>query len=162
MPVRRPLIRSAALALLAGLSLAAVAQAAPTTAPLQQRMSYAEFRKAGLDHLSPEQLKELNHWLAAHGCQGGAMADTQPDAAAPRRHHGDRTIHSRLKGDFHGWENGTVLTLQNGQRWQVADDTEMHIATIHQPQVTVSRGFLGTWILSIKGISDIVHVVPAD
>ena len=39
----------------------------PPTSTLEERMSQSDFRAAGLDHLSPEQLKYLNEWLRTHG-----------------------------------------------------------------------------------------------
>ena len=37
------------------------------TSTLEERMSQADFRASGLDHLTPEQLKYLNGWLQSHG-----------------------------------------------------------------------------------------------
>jgi len=31
-------------------------------------------------------------------------------------------VKSRIAGDFSGWEQGTVLVLENGQKWEVRDD----------------------------------------
>ena len=153
--------RSLMLALLGGLLLAPVLHAQQSAAPLEERMSYAEFRKLGLDKLSPEQLKELNEWLRTHGNRGSSMNSAPvPQPAARPAPHGN-TIVSHLEGDFHGWQNGTVLTLENGQRWQVVDDAQLDIRAIHKPKVTLKKGFFGTWLLSVDGISDVVHVTPA-
>ena len=46
---------------------ATIAGAQTPTSTLEERMSQADFRAAGLDHLSPEQLKNLNQWLQLHG-----------------------------------------------------------------------------------------------
>ena len=54
--------------LLACLFTAAAGAQAQTAAPtLEERMSQAEFRAAGLDKLSPEELASLNAWIGAHG-----------------------------------------------------------------------------------------------
>lgn len=143
------------------------ADSASSPATLQERMSYAQFKRLGLDRLSPEQLKGLNLWLSSHGMNGPSVDQVQHEAADQaagvthrvRRH----TIHSTLVGRFNGWENGTVFTLANGQHWAVQDTSEpMHIAAIDQPKVTVEPGFLGSWMFSVDGVRDVVHVVPAD
>lgn len=150
------------LALLGCLMLAPALHAQQTSAPLEERMSYAEFRKLGLDKLSPEQLKELNAWLSTHGNGGPAMtAPAAPHVSTASGRNSDKIV-SRMTGDFHGWENGTVLTLENGQRWRVSDDAQLSIRTIHEPKVTLTKGFFGTWLLSVEGVDDVAHVTPAD
>ena len=62
---------------LAGGSLAA----APFST-LEERMSQSEFKAAGLERLSPEELKSLNDWLRSHGLTADApmaMRDGKPD-----------------------------------------------------------------------------------
>ena len=46
--------------------LALSAIAAETTPTLEERMSKGEFHAAGLDKLSPAELKSLNDWLSGH------------------------------------------------------------------------------------------------
>lgn len=154
--------RSLFLALLGCLMLAPTLHAQQASAPLEERMSYAEFRKLGLDKLSPEQLKELNTWLSTHGNGGPAMTTpAAPHDSTAGTSHKDKIV-SRLVGDFHGWENGTVLALENGQRWRVSDDAQLNIRTIHHPTVTLKKGLFGTWLLSVDGVDDVVRVTPAD
>lgn len=135
-------------------------------APLQERMSYAEFRKLGLDQLSEQQIKGLNAWLQAHGDCGASMSEAaRPSAGsvaskatpAAQDTQSDH-IQSRIAGDFSGWSNDTVLTLQNGQRWRVTDDESMHIATLHDPQVTLWKGLFNAWLLSVDGLDQTAHV----
>ncbi|MEO5559357.1 MAG: hypothetical protein ABIR10_06715, partial [Dokdonella sp.] len=61
-------ISSFALFLLVAVS-ASNAQTPPATQSptLEERMSQAEFRAAGLDKLAPQELQQLNSWLDAHG-----------------------------------------------------------------------------------------------
>ncbi len=160
----RRLLAACALVALACVSAIPSASAADACAPLQERMSYARFRKLGLDQLSAQQLKGLNAWLAAHGSCGSGMPDATRAPATPPHDTASGVsggpIHSRIAGDFTGWDKDTVLTLQNGQRWRVTDDTPMHIARLHNPQVTVRKGLFNAWLLGVKGVGQTAHVAP--
>jgi hypothetical protein len=134
---------------------------ADDTSTLEERMSFKEFTRFGLDKLSPDQLRGLNEWMQAHGqscapVAAGAQvapASTQP-AATPD------LVKSRIAGDFAGWEKGTVLTLANGQKWEVRDDDPLVTSREKSPEVTVEKGMLG-WTLSVAGHAEIAHVIPA-
>ncbi|MGA9332836.1 MAG: hypothetical protein WBV39_00985 [Rudaea sp.] len=164
--IDRNFLRCAASALLLGLANASPnAIADGVGAPLQERMSYAQFRKLGLDQLSAGQLKGLNAWLEAQGDCGKALAAASaPTGTTPVDRHepSTGTVESRIAGDFTGWSDDTVLVLQNGQHWRVTDDEPMHIATMHAPKVTVRRGLFNTWLLGVAGIDETAHVVPAN
>ena len=129
-------------------------------APLQERMSYAQFKRLGLDKLSPAQLKALNAWLATHGESGPSMDSAGPgqgqrDSTAQR---GSKDIHTHIVGTFRGWDTGTVFTLANGQRWQVADDSSLMIHSMKNPAVTLRKSFFGSWLLDVDGVDQSVHV----
>jgi len=63
MRLARPLLLLMSIAL----ALPVAAFAADQYVPLQQRMSPEEFKAAGLDKLSPDELKNLDNWLSGHG-----------------------------------------------------------------------------------------------
>lgn len=135
---------------------------------LEERMSYKEFKEYGLDKLSPEQLRGLNEWLHAHGASGAGISTARPaatpsatGAATPVASEAENRIVSRLSGDFNGWHQGTVLTLQNGSRWEVRDDETLYGHGDHNPEVTVEpRSIVGGWVLTVEGYNDIAHVLP--
>jgi len=132
---------------------------------LEERMSYKEFREFGLDHLSAEQLRGLNAWLQAHGLdRTGAAATLTPGAAVPAPQAvapADERIESRIAGPFNGWHQGTILALENGQRWEVRDDETVYAHDEAHPRVTIEKGgLIGGWRLSIDGRSEFAHVVP--
>jgi len=136
-------------------------------APLQERMSYATFRKLGLDHLSDAQLKGLNDWLRSHGDCGRSLASVETEHSSAARSKSPKSrdassYKSRIAGDFSGWDQDMILALQDGLRWRVTDDEPMHVATLHNPKVTVWKGFFNTWLLSVEGLDTTVHVVPAN
>ncbi|WP_113063421.1 hypothetical protein [Oleiagrimonas sp. MCCC 1A03011] len=136
------------------------AQAKPKSAPLEERMSHAEFLRLGLDKLTPAQLKALNTWLQTHGERGPSMDDFVPARSARASHDdtGDADIHSLIAGTFRGWDSYTVFTLANGQRWRVSEDSQMTMHSIDNPKVTLRKGFLGSWLLSVDGARESVHV----
>lgn len=152
--------------LLACLSLSAWAAGAELSS-LEERMSYKEFKDYGLDHLSSEQLRGLNEWLRAHGATGpgiaaGTSSTTAMAAPLPASAPSDEDIVSRIAGPLNGWQQGTILTLENGQRWEVRDDETVYVHDDSHPRVTIARGgLIGGWRLSIDGHDELVHVVPA-
>lgn len=91
----------------------------------------------------------------------GAAAAAAP-AAAPAPKGGDfgieyRTpanapeqIQSRILGLFEGWGPRTLLRLENGQVWQVVDDSRAVIDR-RDPVVRISRGALGAFIFEVDG-----------
>ena len=155
-----------ALVLTAALAACAMTSAhAGDTSSLEERMSYKDFTRLGLDKLSPEQLKGLNEWMSAHGglCPPGAAAS--PAGAAPAgaaSTPADKDKHSaRLVGEFKGWEQGTVLRLADGSAWEVRDDEPFIAHSASSPVVSVEKGLVAGWQLSVEGYNEIAHVIPA-
>lgn len=171
------LVRLLALTLL--LTVAGATTAAAQEVPsLAARMGAAEFHRAGLDRLSPQQLQVLEHWLAAHdgelarqrplAAEGSATVaagrasrrDVPPaDQAKPVR----EVIRSTVAGDFRGWRPGAVLVLANGQRWRVADDSALDTGRpLQSPAVTIKPGLVGGWLLKVDGYNTAARVQPAN
>jgi hypothetical protein len=59
-------------------------------------------------------------------------------------------IESRVKGRLVNWQQGTRFRLENGQVWQVTDDSRGW-CECDNPRVIVSRGAFGTYFLEIEG-----------
>ncbi|MBN8922143.1 MAG: hypothetical protein BGP10_17305 [Rhodanobacter sp. 68-29] len=165
----RPLV----FVLLAAVAAAAQAQSAPS---LQQSMGSAAFRQAGLDKLSPQELHALEQWLSAHPdamvpppsqASSAAVAanrsSSHPDARAAKAEPARTVIASRVAGRFGGWQRGTVLTLENGQRWQVVDDSSLSPGKpLDAPAVTIKPGMVGGWLLKVEGYNASARVKPAN
>lgn len=121
---------------------------------LEERMSVVQFRAAGLEKLSPEELAALNAWL-----QQNVGAGTAAIAAAPATQ--DRTgfqedtdksvVVSRLIGPFQGWRGKTRFELENGQVWQQVGSDGWSGVNLESPQVTIKPGFMGSWSLKVEG-----------
>lgn len=59
-------------------------------------------------------------------------------------------IESRIVGRFEGWGAGSRIKLENGQVWQVSDDTSRYL-DLNNPKAVVRRGVLGAFYLEIDG-----------
>lgn len=64
-------------------------------------------------------------------------------------------IHSRIDGEFSGWEGDTVVKLENGQVWQQSEYW-YHYHYAYMPRVTISNE--GGYKMSVEGISKKVRV----
>ncbi len=136
---------------------------------LQERMSAADFQKAGLDKLTPEQLHFLNAWLRTHAGgtgNGNGGAGTAPVVVGPANRFGYRapvdqprsTVASTLIGSFSGWDSHTRLSLANGQLWQVSESGSWSCQSLKDPKVTIKPMLLGSWLAYIQGCSNSVRV----
>lgn len=148
---------------LLALALTAGTAAAQEFSSLEERMSAKEFKEAGLDKLTPEELAKLNAWL------GGRM---QAQAAAPatapvedRRgfldgeDEDESDIVTTIPGTFRGWsKKGDRFVLSNGQVWEVSDATPKFSVNVENPQVTIEAGAFSAWYLSIEGYNARVKV----
>jgi hypothetical protein len=137
---------------------------ADDNATLEERMSYKDFTRLGLDKLSPEQLKGLNEWMKTHGgpaCPPGVaagVAGAAPAGASAPVGEGKRS--AKLVGPFKGWEKGTVLRLADGTAWEVRDDEPFIAHSDSSPVVTVEKSLVMGWQLSVDGYNEIARVIP--
>ena len=154
-------LRSFPLVLIAALLLpfAAVAQ---EFSSLEERMSDAEFRGAGLDRLTPEELERLNQWLRT---RIGYIPNTAAPGGVGFRSDsllggdGDRSeVVSRIDGAFDGWSEGTVIKLQNGQWWEVTEPQSFNVKEMQSPGVTIKPKLLGSWLMQVDGYNRSVRV----
>ncbi|GAB4189929.1 MAG: hypothetical protein Tsb002_17420 [Wenzhouxiangellaceae bacterium] len=134
---------------------------------LEERMTAAEFRQAGLDKLSDEELITLNNWIRGHSLgalEGGAAAQAESGGVEGDRRgfsdfRGEATpIVARIKGEFNGWSGETVFELDNGMIWEQADQSRQGVPTRQNPEITIEPGFLSSWYLTINGVNQRVRV----
>jgi len=155
-----------ALVLTAALAACAVTSAhADDNSTLEERMSFKDFTRLGLDKLSPEQRKGLNEWMKAHGgpaCPPGIaaapVAGAAPASAAPAE---KDKYSAKLVGEFKGWEKGTVLRLADGSAWEVRDDEPFVAHSASSPVVSVEKSLIAGWRLSVAGYNEVARVIPA-
>jgi hypothetical protein len=61
------------------------------------------------------------------------------------------TLETTLLPPFHGWSNGTMFTLANGQRWIVQDDGRYWSREIDRPlKVKIVPGMIGSFFMEIE------------
>lgn len=66
-------------------------------------------------------------------------------------------VRSHIPGLFDGWRAGDRIRLANGQVWRVVDDSRADY-DLRDPQVTVRRGALGSYLLDIEGAKQLPRV----
>lgn len=144
----------------------ALALAAPAVASefssLEERMSAAEFRAAGLDKLSPEELATLNEWLRTRGL----LSTRSAGAASTVGFRGNTffgtgesagPIRTEVRGEFRGWQKGDKIRLENGQVWEVIDGT-LAIPPTPVAKITIEPGFMGSWLMKVDGYNAAARV----
>lgn len=147
---------SLCVALLAA-SPAVLAQSAAGVPP-QQEMTTDEFKAAGLDKLSAEELASLNAWLNR---KIGVETERAAAQAEDRVKQGARgflsfgssePIVSTIVGEFRGFAKGRNYTLANGQEWEQTDAASLSGVRKTAPAVTLTPSLVGNdWYLRIDG-----------
>jgi hypothetical protein len=66
-------------------------------------------------------------------------------------------VRSRIVGHFGGWSPNQHIELENGQVWQIADNTSRYLY-LDDPAVTVRRGMMGAFYLDIEGTNHMPRV----
>lgn len=154
---------------------AALAAALPAYAQqtrLEDRLTDAEFRDAGLGKLNDTELARLNELLARE--TAGASISSAPAAIdvetriAQAREEGRRDalegnrglraspetrepVASTIPGAFTGFARGREYTLANGQVWKQTDGASIAGARGQDIAVRLQPGFMGAWWLQVDG-----------
>lgn len=141
-------------------------------AKIEDRVTAAEFRAAGLNKLSDTELARLNELLARSDAAvgsttpSGAIAADVEARVAQAREEGRREaaagvsapaatsrepIESTIPGAFTGFAQGRQYTLANGQVWRQIDGASISGARGNDVAVRVRPGFMGVWWLKVDG-----------
>lgn len=59
-------------------------------------------------------------------------------------------VESRIPGNFEGWNPRSRIALENGQVWQIDDDSRA-ILELRNPKARVRKGALGAFYLEVEG-----------
>ena len=138
-----------------------------------QEMSPEEFKRMGLDKLSPAELQTLNEWLRGYKHQTEAKAaaeateQTREQAKQEGREEGRAEaraeakkefgrnwlttdkIYSRIQGEFHGLAKGgkrMIIVLEDGTVWKQANETDKVLdppKLTDNPPVMLTKSFAG-------------------
>jgi len=116
---------------------------------LQDMMTSEQFKAAGLDKLSDEELKNLNAWLqgyrqnTATEAAEKATAEATKKAAKESRGRLDQIV-SRVDGTFNGLTGRTLIKLEDGTVWKQANaDDRFHAQVTDHPPAAVMHGVFG-------------------
>ena len=154
------------------------AQAADDFSTLEERMTGKDFKETGLGKLTDAELTALNEWLRRHSVgtlenasassgvsgavtttDGGAEEDMRGFENQPKVDKADRVIYSTIVGKFDGWRaEGTLFKLANGMIWQQSESDTFYMPEVENPEITVTKGFMNSWSLSVVGHNSKVSV----
>jgi len=117
----------------------------PSSKVLQDMMTAEEFKAAGLEKLSSEELKNLNAWLQGYRevAETKAAEKATAKAAKTSRAKMEQTL-SRVDGTFTGLTGRTIIKLEDGTVWKQANiDDRYHAQVTDHPAAFVSRSAFG-------------------
>ena len=151
------------------------ANAADEFSTIEERMTGKEFKETGLGKLTDQELVNLNEWLRRHSVATLENASARPAAGAAsasaiqdtrglkKKNKEDdelgKVIHSTIVGTFNGWNRkGTLFKLANDMIWQQTENDTFFVKTVQNPEVTITRGFMGNWRLSLVDHNSAVRV----
>ena len=124
---------------------------------LQDKMTPAEFKAAGLDKLTPAELASLNAWLQGKVTEETRKAASEARKEVEQKNRGffdfgsDEPIVSTIRGEFNGFGSGRKYQLDNDQLWEQIDASQLSGVRKTNPKVTIKPGLLGVWWMKIDG-----------
>ena len=114
---------------------------------LQRLMSPGDFSAAGLNKLSPSELRSLDRWVSRFAF----------DLLRPGSGRGcSPAIESKIDGDFEGWSGDTIFKLRNGQIWQQASYSYTY-SYKYSPDVIIFSSS-GGCKMQVEGMSRLIAV----
>ena len=109
---------------------------------IQQIMSPEEFKAAGLNKLSPDELARLNAWLQGYRQVTEQAAEKKATARASRTKLD--VLVSRVDGTFNGLTGRTIIRLEDGTVWKQANaDDRYRAKNPDHPAAVVIHGVFG-------------------
>ena len=135
---------------------AAKQEAAAEKKSLRETMTPEEFKAAGLDKLTPEELKNLDAKLRgekhAVATKAAEKAATEATAKAEVDHIKRDIIFSRVDGTFMGINGRTLIRLENGTTWKQANKGDRFRANVmDHPRVAVLHDMAFGYKMRVEG-----------
>jgi hypothetical protein len=122
---------------------------------IEQVMTPGEFKAAGLNKLSAEELQKLNAWLQGYREVAEKAAEKKATARTEKVEHTKMDmLVSRVDGTFNGLTGRTVIRLEDGTVWKQAnaDDRYRPRVTDH-PGAVVIHGVFG-YKMQVEGTQE--------
>lgn len=138
----RLLCLSVALASAAG---AAVAAEPGKWKGVQEMMEEEEFRAAGLDKLTPEELERLNDWLARFIAQDAEHIVRTDEKLKSLQ---SAPVRRRIAGTFKGWSGDTTFHMDNGEVWKQRHGGR-YFVNLENPEVEIYRNLMGFYEMKV-------------
>ena len=122
---------------------------------IQEMMSPGEFKAAGLNKLSSEELQKLNAWLQGYRDVTVKTAEKKATVRAERTEHAKMDmLVSRVDGTFNGLTGRTVIRLQDGTVWKQANaDDRFRPRVTDSPGAVVIHGIFG-YKMQVEGTQE--------
>jgi hypothetical protein len=139
-------------------ALLALAPAAAAQDAIEKQMTPEEFKAAGLDKLSADELARLNAWL-----NRTIEVETEKAAVVAKKKVEDdnrgffnfgstEPVVSKMTGEFRGFARGREYTLENGHVWKQLDDASLAGVRLSAPEVRITPSLVGNaWYLAVTG-----------
>ncbi len=144
------------IAFVCAFSLFTTAAIAKEFSSVEEQMSSREFKSAGLEKLSPEELAALNAWIRANQPTGGSgVAYNRAQDDLVRIGFDDSSARELITSNIIG---GASIKLENGQVWRVESGELEGIKSMTNPKVTVRPGLIGGWRLQVEGYNTVAKV----
>ena len=139
----------------------------------EERMSGSEFKQAGLNKLTSEELASLNDWARRHSVATLDNATAVPASTASTattedtRGFGDpsnddpldKIVNGTIDGTFNGSTGkGMLFKLTNGMIWQQTGRKSFYVEPVEDAKVTIEKSMMGSWYLSMVGHKKKVRV----
>ena len=165
------------------ISISHTATAADSFSTLEERMSGKEFKETGIVKLTDEELAALNDWLRRHSvatlenassrpatgtgsgsgtAQTGSTKDMRGFDTQPKvdpNGNDAKLIQSTIEGTFSGWTGkGMLFKLTNGMIWRQSENDTFFVTPVENAAITISKGIMGNWRLSMDGHKSKVNV----
>ncbi|MGB9475723.1 MAG: hypothetical protein WCE87_11715 [Candidatus Udaeobacter sp.] len=119
---------------------------------IQEAMTPAEFKAAGLNKLSSEELQKLNAWLQGYREVAEKAAAKKATAVASRTKL-DLLV-SRVDGSFDGLTGRTIIRLEDGTVWKQANaDDRFRPKVTDHPAAVVIHGIFG-YKMQVEGTQE--------
>jgi hypothetical protein len=132
--------------LLAGVaSLPAEESESPAFPGLQKAMTPEQYEAAGVSKLDPAEKAKLDEFIRNYvAVSNEKVATTAVDKAVKEKKvQAPEVIQSRIVGPFTGYNERTVFTLENGQRWAPSQRDNAYFPKIDSPPVIIVKAGFG-------------------
>ena len=119
---------------------------------IKEMMSPEEFKAAGLDKLSADELQKLDAWLQGYRQVTEQAAEKKATARAERTKMD--VLVSRVDGTFNGLTGRTIIRLEDGTVWKQANaDDRFRPKNPDHPAAVVVHGIFG-YKMKVEGTQE--------